>query len=596
MTQLNEQDKSYLNGMKAAVAQTNQFLKEADKHAKSNQGIQQCFDSINQDQSKVAYAMPLSLRQLTQSKLFAKNQYGDHKHHIFDGLEIGLQLYKKRHGGEMPSMQNMAAIFDSVVQGFTEHSTDPIVKKMFDSLNYEHHEALSVVREQVKVTLINMISHNLPLVALLPNAMGSNEVPLLYARNTANMTHAAMKKGEYLDGERSGLPYFHNYHTVTMEKADNVFSLDIHQAYREEKQSNGTLIFKMDKTSPKVPFLGGRVSIYVKGVEVANDNHLNHPTSNGISSLSQLEQNSPYKITSAQADLDNHRVTVTFDNSGTVPAENEVEVMYHLDYERKDSKGERLISEPGLDITFQRASIYATPFRAKLSASIDAITQMQNELGLSWNGAFLAVVQQRKLLEQNATLLREQVKSCLSDAKHVHLYDTQKAGVQFDNLESLIRTVRITIGRAKTKLAGILNFPVGAVDIFVDDIGAAYFSGLSSDLYSPTGVSYGDHTSTYRIGTLISENVNVYYVPKSLGVFGNTAENATNMLMLPRPTDPAISPFVGHIAVPMMMLNATPDPFEQVIGVYSRTAERRNPYPRFSNQGMLIQMINIPVL
>lgn len=98
---------------------------------------------------------------------------------------------------------------------------------------------------------------------------------------------------------------------------------------------------------------------------------------------------------------------VTFDTSAVneAPAQDEVEVQLVLDYERKNADNRPILTLPGLDLTYGSYSILAAPMRAFISASIDAITQMRNELGLI-GMAVLAIVQQKYNLEQTARLLR----------------------------------------------------------------------------------------------------------------------------------------------------------------------------------------------
>ena len=331
---------------------------------------------------------------------------------VFDGIELGMAEYARRNGGEIPPAEVVLAGVNAATNAFTEFATETNAKQAFDSLSFEHHEALSVVPAQITVTIMTAIANSLPIVAQLPNPTGSNEVPLIYGRTTANMRMGVFKAGELIDGKQAGMPYLENRHTLLMTAAANVFSTPIHVGYDKVVNTNHSISFKVDTTTKKAPFLGGRVKIFVKGVEVANSHNKQHATKGGIDVLTPKNAASvtidgkEYLVTSGRADLDNHTVEVTFDTAKTVPVDGEVEVQVVFDYERKDADGKDILTPPGVDMDFGNESLYASPMRALVAASIDAITQMQNELGLPWDGAVLAIIQQKYYLEQNSSINR----------------------------------------------------------------------------------------------------------------------------------------------------------------------------------------------
>lgn len=268
-----------------------------------------------------------------------------------------------------------------------------------------------------------------------------------------------------------------------------------------------------------------------------------------------------------------------------------------FDYERKDTNGrDYVLDAPGVDMTFSTASVYASPMRAKAVATIDAVTQLRNELKLDWHSAVVAIIQNKYFLEQNARLLREQVLSSLQQSSRTITFDAEKTGVQYTNFFDVFAAIRTKITQARAKLSKELNFPVGAVDIFVGEQGANVFTSLPATEWTPTNVSYGDNSSIYRIGTL-RDGTHVYYVPSSLGWLDETGATTTaTALLLPRPTTPSHSPFVGHVAVsPMVLPNSHGSTdYEEKVSMYARMGADRNPNPMFNNQGILIQMVNLP--
>ena len=588
--------------VQAGLTATKRFL-SAFEDKRQNMGVLQAFDSLTADTGAMnpRVEMPEPLKQLLSSKIFQDNPKGVAA--VFDGIEVGVNLYRKNNGGDYPSEAVVMSAIGAALNGFTELSNDDESKRQFDKLSFDHHEALSVVPAAIQVTILNGIANSLPIVAMLPNPTGSNEVPLLYGNTTANIRMGVMNKGDAIDGEYAGMPYAENRHTVIMTKKAAVFEVPAHVGYIPRKDSNGAVVFDIDVKSKPAPILGGRSVILVKGTPVANTQNRNHNTKSGTNAFQALGKinidGNIYLVKTGVEDLDNHAISVEFDASTgfTVPGEDDVEVQFIFDYERKDANGNLILTPPGLEIDFNPFSVFSSASRMHLSASIDSITQMQNELGLTWNAAVLAYMQRKYQLEQTARLLREARNACLRQKNRTIQIDLNKDGIHFNSVEGKLSAAKGSMSKGKLKLAKQINRAVGAVDYFVGDAGAIYFNSLGAYEYTSTGLSFGENFSIYRIGTL-NDGTNVYYVPSALGVFNDTNVAATTaeVLSLPRPTTPETAPFVGTVSVPLTVINANPLMFEDQVGIYVRDCAERNPNPRFANQGILMQISNIPSL
>lgn len=538
---------------------------------------------------------------------------------MFDGLYDGIAEYRKRNGGDNPhAMAVASALCDASLQlGGAEnqenskctfdHSTAKH-ETQYDSLTLGHHESLSVVPASVQVVIAYGISNALPLVTMLPNPTGSNELPIVFGSAVAGSNMGVVRRGDLMDGGNAGMPYLENRHTLTMEMgATGAYSLTSYVAYTPALRADGTTKFVVDKAFMKAPFLGGRVVIRVKGVEVANDKNRNHPTIGSISTLQPLPKVKigvdTFVVTSATANLDTYEINVQFDlTNGVQPAADDVTVELIFDYERKDpATGIQILREPSTDMVFSFSSIFAHPSRSRSTATIDAVTQLANELGINWYAAVQAITMQRYYFEQTGRLLRTAVNMCLSNQDPVKgrvvTFDFTTNGVSPINIASAFSKINITLGMARTRLSKAINIAIGGYDLYVSDRGAAFFSGLDGTNYEPTTQVYGDQYSVYRIGTLKNSGANVYYVPDSMGVFNETALASTaSALMVPRTSIPAQAPFVGMVAVPPMILSSNGNAFEQDIAMYSRMAADVNPIDRFSNQFILIQLTNLPNL
>lgn len=604
-------DKQLANALNEAaykeVQATRRFMRFLDDQNTAGNEVA-AFDSMlasNADGREAAFLqLPESLQRILSNDYIKQNPQP-----VFDGIAEGIEEFKYRNGGEEPSAYALAAALSTAAIPFGGGSKqDPNEKNTFDSLSLGHHEALSVVPAATQVVIAYGISNSLPLVTMLPNPTGSNELPIVYGTTVAGTNMGVMRIGDRMDGDKAGMPYLENRHVLMMEAGAGAgeFVLESHAAYTMEVAANKTTRFKVDKSSQIAPFLGGRVVVMVKGVEIANDKNRNHPTNKGKSILQSAEPlvlgADKFILKSGVADLDTHEVTVTFDTTdGATPEVGDVTVELIFDYERKDSNNKKILTEPSTDVEFSHHSIYAFPSRSRSTATIDAITQLSNELGINWYAAAQTVAMQRYYFEQTSRLLRTAVNMCYAnqDPKtgRVITFDFKKDGISPTKIADAFSNVNITLGLARTRLSTAINTAIGGYDLYVSDRGAAFFSGLGGENYEETGVAFGDQYSVYRIGRLKSSNANVYYVPASMGVFNESADLTTAFaLIVPRPIQPAQAQFVGMIAVPPMVLTSKADAFEEDIAIYSRMAADANPIPRYRNQCMILEMINLPAL
>lgn len=544
--------------------------------------------------------LPLSLQ-----RIFGSEYVSEDKQAIFDGIADGVAEFKRRNGGEAPSAYGIAAALTTAAAMFGGEKQDT-GEKTFDSLTLGHHEALSIVPAATSVVIAQGIANTLPIVSMLPNPMGSNELPIVFGTSVAGIDMGVMRVGDLMDGDKAGMPYLENRHTINLDDdGTGAFSVTSHVAYESVRGEDKTINFVVDTDSAPAPFLGGRVTIMVKGQVIATDNSRDHKTVKGTNVLQARGEvavgNKTYILTSGTANLDTNEIKVQFNvTDGDAPGAEDVSAEIIFDYERKDSNGNNIIRPPSTDMEFLNRSIYAHPSRSRSTATIDAITQLQNELGINWFGAAQTIVMQRYYFEQTGRLMRTAVKMCLSnqDPKTGRLmafrFNKEGSGVNPEGINDAFSTITMTLSKARSRLSRVINMPIAGYDIYVSDNAAAYFTGMDDKDFESTGEAYGDQFSIYRIGRLRKNGVNVYYVPESMGVFDETSDVAGFALLAPRATVPAAAPFVGMIAVPPMILTSSPDAFEKDVAVYSRMGAEVNPLPRYNNQFVLIEMLDLP--
>lgn len=569
----------------AAASQVMGLLATAKPHAELLNG----FDSL------VGGSDPLKPSDLSQVFSGFDSLGEDANDTLMKAVSIGIKGYKDRHGID-PTPEMVAAGMAAGVALLTAKDSQDRLYSGFDSIGFTAGQQPSVVPEMTVVTIATAIANSIPMVAMLPNAMGSNEVPMVYARFKSNMAFGGLDKGNFLDGERATFMYVENRPTFVMAKvgATNEYALTVRSHYLDFAAQTP------DPASLAAPFLGGRVVVSVNDVKVATDLSKNNSRQSGTHALipetGVTIGGVAITVSASLVDLDNHTISITFGTALPVGAVVTAEVIY--DFERENAQNQPILTPPGVDVDVAYATVLASPSRAQVRVTIDAQTQMQNELKLSPAAASLAFMQQRYYLEQNLRLLRKAKGVALRNGR-VETFDASRGvagnmAATYNTTGDLMAEVFKHIELAKLKITQRVGQAAPNYDLFVSDLLSVRFMQLSPDRFIKSGVPVGRHDGIVRLGTL-SDGTNVYYVPKSAGLLTDEAQTA-QALLIARGNEPAKSPFVGHMPVPPMVRMANPSAFDERWGIYSRVAAEMNPLERFSDQNALIQMNSLPAL
>lgn len=606
---VSENDQKIHQLVSREVATTAEFLKRY-QDARKNGSEVAAFDSAvhtsNGETNPNAY--PPALQAIFDSAICGGPEG---RAMILGGIEMGCRVYRERNGGDEPSANLVAA---GIAAGAAMLNRDSVEGKAFydsmqrttginldqyDSMSYGHHEALSVVPALVMVTISQRIASGIPTIAYLPNPSGTNELPLLYGRPTASKDWAAFGAGEYLDGEKAASHYFCNHWQFAMEPGTGPTAL-VYTVTPRTKYLDADALTP-DTGADVAPFLGGRVRILVDGVEVAHDRYKAHPTKTGTSDLISKGDvtvgAATVKVNSGTANLSTGLISATFDAALPVGAVVTAEVIF--DYERKGTDGRPVLTPPGVDISLDGESLYATPMRALVTATIDAITQMRNELGIDARAAAMGIVQGKFYLEETVRLLKAAKQRALGTSATAQFDGSRgvsgSMAAAFNTSGELMSEVMISLTKAKQIISMRSNSSPAGFDVFVGDNGAILFNRLAgvTGYSAVAGFSFATDTIS-RIGQF-EDGTNVYHVPGNAGLLTETS-TAGQFLVVARHSDPAKACIVGHVAVPPMMLEYQADPFEQGAGVYSRVAGELNPIARFADQSAVIEAINLPAV
>lgn len=520
----------------------------------------------------------------------------ENKPYILRAIDKGIRDYQSVHGGELPRADMVATALSDGVRALSVDGYDSSVNGT--QLNSSGMESNSVIPAATIVAISSRIATAIPLVAYLPNAKGSNQVPIVYGRNVAKNSFGAVKAGEYIDGKGASLQYFDPIFEfkMTQDAVDTkTYNLTTSLTYKE-----GT-IDEPDAAVAQLPFMGGRVRIFVNGVAVGDDATLQHAKFVGKSQIIPKHglrfelEGVPVVVVSGVADLDNNSVKVIFENE--LPADSVVTAEVIADFERTEANGEKgILVAPSVDVDLIPADVYAYPMRARYRATRNSIEQMQRELGIDMRGAVTAVVSSKFLLEQNIRLLRR-LKNRAMGMKRVVVADLSRGVTDtpmFNNTSEQARELLVSISMGKVNINKILDVVPSGHDIYVTDKLSVLFDNLADDThYKKFSTAVGAPNQITRIGQ-IGTSINVYHVPEDAKLLTEVSDSS-ELMLVGRSGDPVRNPFVGFTTVPFTVRESNTQDFVAGVTIEGTQAADINPLDRFADQCFVVQVTNLPV-
>lgn len=502
-------------------------------------------------------------------------------------VKTGVEIYASRNGGDMPHASVVAAALCSASQAQLGDF------KGFDSI--QGYDQSAIVPAMTVATIISVIANALPIVAMLPNPTKSVRVPIVSIRYATDSSFGAMRQGEYIDGKNAAAPYAEGRFRFALSNTNGaVYAVAAHTLYANYATKTP------DTTAPKLPFLGGNVSIRVNGKEVAHtrDEHQNSVTSGVLVAKSKPNgvtlAGAKYVVTASAINLTDKTISVTFDKA--LPVGAKVEVFLVADFNAKENRN-FILTPVGLAIDPEFDSIQSVPIVGRITLPHTLQNQLANELGLGFVGSALAHMQGKVFLEQNVRLLGE-AKERAKLSGHTSVFDASR-GVAgnvasiANNTGDLFGEIMPRIHKAKSQIIQSSGGATVKFSIYVGDLGATYMKTLSADKFKPTGViaSYGE---IVRIGTL-TDGTDVYHTPTTQGVIAEAVSSA-EFLLVGSGSEPVRNPFVGTITEAPTFREATADTREANFGMHAQMAAEQNPLDRYAEQVWVIDAINLPPL
>jgi len=481
----------------------------------------------------------------------------------------GAANYERMHGTEAPGDLLEQAMH--LAYGTTR---DAAKKMAMDSATSDSHAALSLQPNRAVVAILSTLSEAIPFAHYLPADLQSNEARLAIMTHQAGSTYGAYTQGGLMDGVSSGDRYISTSRehmcTIVMDVGNPTGAITGKLTAIQDTDST------CDPAAGEVPLLRGRSIVYVNGRVAANEVST---SGNGNSSVSgQVEIAGTVHQISGTINTDNGDIALNA--SPVLPEGNEVLVEGFIDYERDDTLTPRVITN--VDIF----SLYAKPWRVITTQSIDARTQMSNELGLDPYSEGIIAIQSQFANERHYDVLRKAKRLSVGNQETFDFAWASRG--DYKTRADVMRDLSSVIGKLSQKMANdTMNH--GITHLYVGDMMAAIMQGLPLDIWMPSGVS--ERPGIYRVGRLFGK-YDVYYAPKVVmeALDGSSAE----IICVGQATDVTRNPFVlGDAVAPTVIPLATNADLKSGAGFYARNFTAVNPHNASSKACARVNITNL---
>ena len=476
----------------------------------------------------------------------------------------GCKAYETAHG--------MAAPADVIEQAFhSAYATTNLAHRQyhFDSADSNHSDNGSLQPNRAVVAILSTLTEAIPFAHYLPADIGSNEAKLAILSHQAGTLHGAYAVGGSLDGVNSGNPYLTSarVHTSNPDDSGNVTG---------KLTRIQTDFDHCNQSGEAIKIMRGRTIVYVNGRPAAYDVGSGSTAESPISGSIDVGGKA-YSITGTiNVTTGEYALLCKDGDGGFLAKEVPVTVEGFIDYEQDASITPSVIAEGE---TFK---LYANPWRAYTRQSIDARTQMTNELGLDPYSESVLAINSQFANERHYQAIAKGLRLAQNN---VGAFDFGEARKHQDNARSEVwRDMAPRLGELDQKMAEA-TMSHGISHLYVGKKIAAELMGLSA--FEPSGISA--RPGIYRLGRLFKK-YDVYYTPKLL----NETESSAQILCIGRAPDVARNPIVlGEAVAPSVMPLGLNADLRQGAGFYARNFTCVNPHDPSAHGFALLNVTNL---
>lgn len=414
---------------------------------------------------------------------------------ILDSVQIGIDSYTQAHG-VAPTADVVEAALQQGIGALTgiDKEGSPLLDNVLNTAFSGHHDSQSLQPNRAVIAIISTIAEAIPFAGYLPVDIRSNEGKLAILQHEAGSTFGAFAAGDLIDGVDAGDVYVSAKRTV---KFDISGTAPFASKFTGTNQT-GLNNFYCDPAGTGVPLLKGRTKVFVNGRMVGSDSFQGNNDSRAISA-SVIIAGTSYAI-SGSVVLSTGVISLS--SSPVLPAGSILTAEGIIDYEKTPA----LI--PSVIVRANTFALFANPWRAMTSLSIDAATQITNELGLDANSEALLGIRQQMALERHYQALQYVAAMGANIQDEYDFEWTARSALM--NRSQIWMDFRSFVSNIDKKMA-YMTMDHGITHMYVTPWVASQFESLGADFFAPSGVPA--RPSIYRAGRLFGK-YEIYVTPK----------------------------------------------------------------------------------
>lgn len=547
------------NNMVKKSTQVVQHFVEGLKHSTNKDGV---FDSVNAKEyiSRNNIELPEHLQNIYDEVASRGSQ--DPEGLVNRMILDVIRFYERQHGCACP-----ADIVEQAIQNGYSCTTD--ARNFLDDATSEHSDPLSLQLNRAVLAILATYAEAIPFAHYLPADIRSNEAKLAIMSHIAGATLGSYKEGDILDGVAAGKPF--------------ISSSRVHSS---KPTSEGKVTGKItkiqtdddtcDQSAGDLKLLQGRALVYVDGRLAARE----QPDSTSVTaspiSGSIKVGDSTYAITGT---INNNTGAYSLATTPALPATAPVTVQGHIDFERDPDLTPQILSK------VETFNLYANPWRCTTQTSIDARSQLANELGLDPQAEAILAIQSQFAIERHYEALHMGKRL---DANNTGTFDLDFAVSHQDtNIQKAWRDLAVVLNKMTQQMAeDTINH--GITHLYVGKEIAGHLNGMPSTIFESAGNV--QRPGIYRLGRLFGR-YEVYYTPKVV----KETQTSAQILCIGKATDVTRNPIVlGDAVAPTVPPLGVFRDLKQGAGFYARNFTCVNPHDP-SSRGFGLIDVNLKV-
>lgn len=494
----------------------------------------------------------------------------DQRNSVMADVMKGVNAYERRHG-KKPSGDVLMNAFQTGysllnrVRG--KHGLS------MDSATNAAHDPISLHPNAPQIGTMTAIAEAVPFAGYQPANMDSNEARIIIVSNQSGSATGQYPLNNSLDGAASG-DIFMRSERVQKVAAGAIMT----GQFRFGQLTRDT----QDPASVAAKVIRGRTAVYVNGIKRASDQNDAYGTAatSTISGPSFTLNGVSYQL-GGTATPSTGAFSVT--STPALPVGAQVRVVGYINFE----DGQELLAAR-FNVLASQFSVFATPNRAIVTASVDSASQFQRETGYSPIEYASSAMRAQFYNERHYTAL-DKLYEVAANNGNVDTFDFSAATVlaqktrpqRWDDFAPVLhgRSQRMAIDTAEH----------GITHMYVPENVASDLHGLDASRFTPSGIAH--RPGIYRIGRLAS-GIECYYSPKVVAQSADR-KSATVLCIGTSPMSGRNPIVIGDAVAPMVTPKAMVEDMKSGYLFYARDFVEVNPHAPSALGAALINVTNL---